>query len=335
MKKFTKILSMVLLIAMCVSMFGGSAFADEVLPADHSCTDYIADHGVKKVEAVPSDCETPGTIEYYMCGRAGCDKCYYDAECTQHIDSVDKLAAPLADHSFTSVPAVEPNCKDGGNLAYQVCSVCGAVADMSGTIHDKNGEKDFLLNPVAGAHVWGDWTEVKAPTAEDDGREERECVICGEKQGRDVKYESAFEIFSKNGKYSYTYNDANDLYGYQIVDPSHKLAYVTANGAEIDVYSYDAKKGVITLDGSEFSSSKDVVIYLKFVSEDGAIVEGFSISKPANQKTEEIEVNGVGDYDYVKGSGLNVNFKTNSQLGEIVLYDMNDRVPVSAIFSSQ
>ena len=59
MKKFTKTLSIVLLVAMCMSMFTVSAFAVD----DHTCSLHAGESQVTYVAAKPATCTENGNIE--------------------------------------------------------------------------------------------------------------------------------------------------------------------------------------------------------------------------------------------------------------------------------
>ena len=75
-------------------------------------------------------------------------------------------------HSYEGVVTKEATCVSEGVMTY-VCSGCG----------DTKAETEKI--PLAG-HSYGEWTEVKAPTAEEVGTEERNCIHCNAKEQREI-----------------------------------------------------------------------------------------------------------------------------------------------------
>ena len=139
MKKFTKTLSIVLLIAMCMSMFTIGAFA-----AGHdSNTDTMT-----LVEAKAATCEAEGNIAYYSCSCGN----YYTADGVYaRLELADTVVAKL-DHALVAVAAKDPTCAAQGNVAHSVCSNCGGYFTTSGD-PCPNGASDVVLNTVLTARA--------------------------------------------------------------------------------------------------------------------------------------------------------------------------------------
>ena len=95
MKKFTKTLSIVLLVAMCVSMFTISSFA---APAHADDCNQTLTH----VEAVAATCTEAGMSEYWICP---CGHVYADSEGANYLSAMPVVAIDSNAHSWTDVAA--------------------------------------------------------------------------------------------------------------------------------------------------------------------------------------------------------------------------------------
>ena len=89
--------------------------------------------------------------------------------CSRCNDSYSETI-PCSDHSYkTAVSA--PTCTGKGYTTY-TCKVCGDSYRADET--------------EAKGHTWGVWTEVLAPTYDEEGLEERECTICSAAETRTI-----------------------------------------------------------------------------------------------------------------------------------------------------
>jgi len=217
MKNFTRILSIVMLVAMCMSMFAGSAFADE-----HVCSNAT----VTPIGETNSTCVTHGHISGYLCS---CGNVYDtdDPATWRHLTKAE-FDKPLAAHTpdTTKEVAAKPaQCGTSGNAYYTWCSVCEAMLDENGNVitsipvinptgkHDVSSATPVTKGEVGtcltdgylasymcscgqlidangnattiaavslgkGDHSWSAWVEDKAPTAYGYGTEKRECSVC-------------------------------------------------------------------------------------------------------------------------------------------------------------
>lgn len=287
MKKLTKVLSIVMLVAMCVSMFAGSAFADGV---NCQCGGVIS---TTPVPGTPATCTTPGTVEYYKCNN--CTRCYADPQGNTWLSTLEIPAA----HTLTAVPAKAATCTVAGNSAYWHCTACGKyfsdaagtaeITDLSSTViaatNHPNRTSFAALDPTCknpgniaydvcntcgvklvgnnivnyvelaatGNHTWGAWIVDKEATAYDDGQRHRVCTGCGitEYEGVDaegVSREDAVHVLDHIGSTYWKsgmdplqfYSNYYDIYAYS--------GTLKIDGKSIDRESYWANsEGVITL----------------------------------------------------------------------------------------
>lgn len=133
-------------------------------------------HNISHVAAVDPGCTTPGNQEYWLC--SGCGKMFSDAAGTAAITTVPTVDA--TGHTWgTNVAASAATCQHDGNVAYHVCTVCGAIqntdtnaflASMSATVIPKSD------------HTWGAWEVTKAATNVSSGIRTRKCLNCTETQ---------------------------------------------------------------------------------------------------------------------------------------------------------
>lgn len=76
-------------------------------------------------------------------------------------------------HIETSDAAVPASCTKTGLTEGKHCSVCGKILVAQQTI-------------PADGHKYGPWTQVKAPSTQEMGEEQRKCSVCGDVQQRDL-----------------------------------------------------------------------------------------------------------------------------------------------------
>ena len=327
MKKFTKTLSIVLLIAMCMSMFTIGAFA----------VDHAEDDVMTKYDAVAATCDTDGQKEHYKCS---CGRWYWDAEATEYISDANAVVEPKLGHALVAVAAQDPTCAAQGNVAYSVCSNCGGYFTTSGD-PCPNGASDVVLNTVA--HELGTLVPAVAPDCTNDGTVEHYlckfgcgtkldasgavlstvvdpatghhynengiCPDCGDK-------ENAPAPFAVSGDASVDYNSAS-TFNYQVVDPAtYTLASVSAGGYNLvrgAGFSYDSYTGSIVISKAALSAIIDgkSSIELVFTATDGSSVGGFAITNSENIVVDDLYISGLTQNKYVKESGKAVSFQTN------------------------
>lgn len=175
MKKLTKVLSMVMLIAMCMSMFAGSAFAAGTCTATTSgggtCNGII---DATQVPAVAATCTTDGHVAYYKC--TNCDACYEDAAGTKRITS-DNFIIPKGHKNVVSVPA-SGSCGSYAVAAHTKCNDCGAVWDSTGA----QTTIEALTSDTVSSHVLTIVVPERDATCKDDGNIGYSvCAVCGVK----------------------------------------------------------------------------------------------------------------------------------------------------------
>ncbi|MBQ2959859.1 MAG: hypothetical protein IJE09_01380 [Oscillospiraceae bacterium] len=206
MKKFTKILSMVLLVAMCVSMFAVSASAaavhvkqtSDTPAADGSVTYTVSNPGGAAITDVSwntadgavsadgywsldgstltvsgSDWSVVSSVSVSFSNGLSVDVACAMGEAGYANDgSSDPTPAPHT-HSWTDVAATEGNCQVPGTKAHSVCS-CGAyLVDFVETTDAS------ALNAGYGEHDWQYVAAVEA-TCQTTGYEEHaKCSVCG------------------------------------------------------------------------------------------------------------------------------------------------------------
>ena len=327
MKKFTKTLSIVLLIAMCMSMFTIGAFAEE-----HVC-------GTEKAYYAGTDatCTTDGMEGHWQCS---CGKWYKDEACTQYVGNADELKIAALDHALVAVAAKDPTCAAQGNVAYSVCSNCGGYFTTSGD-PCPNGASDVVLNTVA--HSKGTKHAAVAATCTEAGsveyfdcsfgcgskldasgavitnitvaalnhsyNENGICTRCGNK-------ENAPAPFAVSGDSSVDYNTAN-TFNYMVVDPDvYTLASVSAGGYSLvrgAGFSYDSFTGSIVISKAALSAIIDgkSSIELVFSATDGSYVGGFVITNSSNIVVDDLYISGLSQNKYIQESGKAVSFQTN------------------------
>lgn len=328
MKKFTKIMSMVLLIAMCMSMFTIGAFAEE-----HVC-------GTEKAyyEGTAATCEADGMEGHWQCS---CGKWYKDEACTQYVGNADELKIASPGHALVAVAAKDATCAAEGNVAYSYCSVCNTCFAPDGVTVLTNGKSDALLAKVP--HSLGTKTEAIAPTCTEAGsieyylcgfgcgtkldasgnvvtsitvaaldhdyNENDICTRCGDKL-------NAPAPFAVTGNVSVDYTNASS-FKYQVTDPAtYVLASISADGYNLvrgAGFSYDSYTGAVTIDKAALSAivSGKSSIELVFTATDGSVVRGFIITNSENIVVEDLYISGLTQNKYVKESGKAVSFQTN------------------------
>lgn len=286
MKKLTKVLSIVMLVAMCVSMFAGSAFADE-----HVCSNETLVHH----EEIPASCKSDGTKEYYSCSGCSILRLPGGAEVKAAELVIPKLTG-ISAHSWTAVAKVDPTCKTTGTEAHSLCTVCGAlefggeivsasaltipsgkhtpaatmipaisatcstdgnyayyVCTTCGSACDNNGNPMSKTIPATGVHTYGDWIIDKAATAYDAGSKYRVCSGCGDidtevVDAEGVSREDAVHVLDHIGS-TYWKSGMDPLQFYSnYYDIYAYSGTLKIDGKSIDRESYWANsEGVITL----------------------------------------------------------------------------------------
>ena len=145
MKKFTKTLSIVLLIAMCMSMFTIGAFADgeevpHVCGTEKAYYEGSADelkiaapgHALAHQAATAATCQTGGWVEHWICST--CNTVFSDAEGVNAIPASD-VVLTSSHQKGTQHAAVAPTCTAIGYVEYYDCRFnCGAKLDASGNV---------------------------------------------------------------------------------------------------------------------------------------------------------------------------------------------------------
>ncbi len=337
MKKFTKTLSIVLLVAMCVSMFTISSFA-----AGGNCTNCGADmaNAIEHPE-VASTCSTTGNLTYWTCPQhgTGCSVFYLDSygdEMVKREDFDSKIKTPFNpnNHNWGEEIAAETNtdCQHPGKVAYQACrNGCGKFL--------VDGEVVTTVPTVAGPHVpvevspiapgcatTGRWSHLKCVVCEklfDSETEEQlseadvirpateehdidetthECTVCGapdEDHHFTVSGTNPAE-FDAEGSYTYT------------CDAEHEFESVMVG--DVPLYKnvgYFVGTNRVTVMGSAVASlmSGKTSIELTFTADDGCTAGGFTLNSASTTST--VKVDGFEQKGTLKGSIEHVFFTTD------------------------
>lgn len=229
MKKFTKILSMVLLVAMCVSMFAVSASAAAVHvkqtcdtpAADGSVTYAVSDPASAGIASVSwntsggavdaagmwgfdgstltvegSDWSAVSSVTVSFNNGLSVDVACAKGEAGYANDgagSSDPAPAPHT-HSWTDVPAVAGDCKTPGTKAHSVCD-CGAyLVDFVETTDAS------ALNAGLGEHNF-EYVAATTGDCKTPGYEEHaKCTVCGalRQYGVDIANKSELEVYAEH-----------------------------------------------------------------------------------------------------------------------------------------
>ena len=93
-----------------------------------------------------------------------------DSEGTQEISQSETVVA--AGHDLSKTEEKAATCTEAGNIEYWTCGICKKLfSDAEGTT--EINEKDTVV--AATGHAWGEWTEVKPATEEEEGLATRTC----------------------------------------------------------------------------------------------------------------------------------------------------------------
>ena len=341
MKKFTKTLSIVLLIAMCVSMFTVSAFAEG------TCSN-CGTGSIVKMDAKAATCTDAGNSVYYQCSNHGssCTVFYKDdtGSMAARVLSADwgaTFGIPATGHSIVAVAEKAANCKEDGLTGHYKCETCGKTfVDAAGTTE---GTPTVI---TGGAHVPVAVAAV-APDCENDGTlAHRKCSICGTlfAASSDTVITEATILdpatghdfvdgFCKDCGAEDPANPQFDVYGdspvefnkssvyyYEINDP----AVYTLSGVSVDGYplyegtGYNVTtSGKISVNGSAIATligtkaSVEVEFHGKKIKGNVAAgtVGGFTINNATTVDT--LKVDGFDQKGFIKGSTEAVSFQTN------------------------
>ena len=149
----------------------GALFSDEegTTPTTAEAVEIVATgHNLTETEAKAATCTEAGNIEYWTCGT--CGKLFKDSEGTQEISQEETVV--VAGHDLSKTEAKAATCTEAGNIEYWTCGICKKLfSDAEGTTEIE--EKDTVV-PATG-HAWGEWTEVKPATEEEEGLQTRTC----------------------------------------------------------------------------------------------------------------------------------------------------------------
>ncbi len=89
------------------------------------------------------------------------------------------------DHALDYFAAVEPNCREDGNLPYYLCSICGRYFSDSAGKNEIQPE-DAVLESSEIYHRFGEWITVTEPKNGVKGKKKRICSVCGQWQEKDI-----------------------------------------------------------------------------------------------------------------------------------------------------
>ena len=347
MKKFTKILSMVLLIAMCMSMFAISASADAV--------------------HVKQTCDTPaldGSITYSVSDNAGAGI----ASVTWNMNNGDSYdATGFWSQSGSTLTVDGTNWADVSSVTIKFNNGLSVTVDCvkNAAGYDENGSTQPDPTPAPETHEH-DWQYVRAvePTCSEVGYAEHAKCACGalRQYGVDIASKDALaigvvdhdyvngtcrfcgvadpaaiadpEIVATNGKTTYVYDSksSND-FTYTLKNYSDwELTEVYIGGEVLyyNEYDFGTRTGRITLKnravgallGSAPSAEVTFVVQAKADPSIVYSVSGFYFTNKENTTVEDgLKTEGLSTSSYVQGSGKTVFFRTNiNDTSKVKLY---------------
>lgn len=337
MKKFTKTLSIVLLVAMCVSMFTISSFAvDAECPVckENGVTGTISAHSY----GIEPDCDNAGEKEHHRCPT--CNTYFWDAAGTEIIyGDVNAQKVIPAKHTLTYNEGTPASCGVEGVVKHYRCGICGKA------FSDAEGKNQITTGIAALDHNY-ELVAKEPSTCTVAGVDEHyRCSICGDLQ-KDGKSVTLADLSLKLADHDYTtsgqckYCEAEDpshavMYvsganpaefsntGVYVYDTNHEIESVTAGGYEL----YDGKgfyyaNGKVTVQGSAIASliGTDSSIELVFYAEDGCSVGGITLNNATTVTT--LRVDGFEQKGFISGSTESVFFTTNdSNPNNVKLYN--------------
>jgi hypothetical protein len=114
------------------------------------------EHTEETISGTAATCEKDGLTDGKKC-----------TNCGEILE--DQVIIPATGHSYTS-KVTAPTCTEQGYTTY-TCENC-----------DESYVDDYVATIE---HQYGEWTQVKAPTTEETGMEERICA-CGDKEQREI-----------------------------------------------------------------------------------------------------------------------------------------------------
>ncbi len=163
------------------SAFQGCAGLTEItLPGGIASIGWYAFAGCSGLREITLPGSLTAIGKYAFEGCAGLEKVVFDGDCVAWNALIGHGTAGISDsatilnggHCYDWVKTEEATCISEGTMTY-MCIGCG----------DNEGEtKPISLTD----HSYGLWTEVKAPTTEEAGTEERKCIYCDEKEERKI-----------------------------------------------------------------------------------------------------------------------------------------------------
>ena len=134
----------------CGNNYGDAAgkekLSSTVVPVDDEAH---GDH-IERVDAKEATHEKDGNILYYHCTQ--CDRYFLDKEATEEIEYADTVV-PHGEHVYADKWSVDTENH------WKECT-CGSKTEL-------------------GAHIFGEWTVTKQPTATEKGERECVCTVCG------------------------------------------------------------------------------------------------------------------------------------------------------------
>ncbi len=171
MKKMSKILTVILLVALCVSLFTVQAFAKTHDETCEKTGDFSKDY--ISYPAVDATCTSEGREAYAKCKTCGQ---LIDLSTGGWVDSVDDVTKiDKLDHDLQDVAKVDANCDHTGVEAHKKCSMCGNLFDSEG-----NPTSEGALTIPKTLHTPGATQEAKDATCKEDGNVEYAvCTVCG------------------------------------------------------------------------------------------------------------------------------------------------------------
>ncbi len=133
-----------------------------------------------RVPATEDTCTAMGHDEYWFCD--GCGKAYASqadalTNTSPQVPSYFTRSGTPAHKWGTTVAANGATCTHEGNIAYSVCSKCGAIYNT--TTNTFVASMADTKIPMTG-HDWNDWVVIKNATDVSPGQRKRTCKNCDE-----------------------------------------------------------------------------------------------------------------------------------------------------------
>ncbi len=205
------------------------------------------EHAWVDIEAVEPTCDMEGNIAYQQCSNCGAAQTA--GENPMPLGKFGWVLSPVG-HTWTDVAAVAPTCNAEGNIAYQLCSVCGA-AQTAGENPVPLAKYGWIL-AATGEHTF-EHHDAIAATCDENGHEAFDyCTTC-----ECFFYEDPLKMTYQAGVILATGHDfVNGICSVcYTVDPEYSPEDQPAEPFEVR-FEFGANSSAAHVDGNDLGTSK-------------------------------------------------------------------------------